>query len=571
MLIHGGVNDQSGVEPDNLWSLSLDAVPVWTQIVPQDTLRGRSYPVYVYDPVDDALLACGGGSYPLASELSLSAPLRWRAVLPASPLPSPSLHTGNAVIRDSRRDRFLIVGGSYSPVDSATWEFDPVGASTWRLRQTSNAPWTWFSDHYQQSSVYDSLGDRVIFFDGWQVWSLAAVGSVAWAPLGPPAPYEGPVIGPGAGVALDTRRNRLILSGGWKPYPHGAGYTYDGVWALSLGSEPSWSLLGTMPTTSALHAAYYDPVHDRLVVIGGFQVNDSPITRHSLGSVVWSTPADSVLRWTLLRTTSGEQPPAPPDAQAEYDPLHERFFMASDSTVWSRGVDDTGPWTRLELSSTRPSISSAIAYDQTRDQLLALFAQAPGSPDIQAWALALGPLSVSLLRASRSPGAASLTWQSVTAVGHVASVERRQEGSDWQSLGPLVFSSGGLAAFTDHDVVPQHDYSYRVSVIDGAAVWHSEPAFAPDPSSLQLTLFGARPNPALGSIVIAFSLPAAGPAQLDVFDIRGRRCLSIDVGPFGPGRHTIGLGGSASWRPGVYFARLKRGDESRTTPLVLMR
>ena len=112
---------------------------------------------------------------------------------------------------------------------------------------------------------------------------------------------------------------------------------------------------------------------------------------------------------------------------------------------------------------------------------------------------------------------------------------------------------------------------YRVSVADGPSMWHSDPILVADPASLRLALLGARPNPAVGKILLTFSLPGAGPARLEIFDICGRRCLSRDVGSFGPGKHSIPLEGSAAWRPGVYCAQLKRGGDTRTTRFVLMR
>jgi hypothetical protein len=120
MLVHGGVNAQSGVEPDDLWALSLEGAPAWTEIVTEDTLRGRSYPIDVYDPVEDRLLACGGAGYPQTSALSLSAPLRWNAVLPPCPLLTPSARSRHAVVHDTRRARFLVVGGDFSTADSAS-------------------------------------------------------------------------------------------------------------------------------------------------------------------------------------------------------------------------------------------------------------------------------------------------------------------------------------------------------------------------------------------------------------------------------------------------------------------
>ena len=580
LLVHGGINDQSGLEPDNLWALALDGTPTWSQIQTQDTLRGRSYPIDVYDPVLDALLACGGGGYPQTSELSLATPTRWSAVLPERPLPAPGPRSRHAVVHDTRRDRFVVVGGDYSSADSAMWSFDAESVSPWQPTSAPASPGGWFEQW--QATVYDSLGDRFLVFSGGntggQVYSSPATGPRVWTPLGPPAPLGPPYgsdpadVAMGASVTLDSFRNQLIVSGGWVPYPHTGDYTVSGVKALSLGPDPTWHFLGRLPQPLGAreHASYYDPVGDRLVITGGFE-RDGHLTRFLIGGQVWASPLGSELHWTQLNSTSGVLPPGPPAAHTAFDAAGGRLFIASDSTVWTRLVDDTGPWTQLEFTGDRPTMPSAIVYDSPRGQLLALFASEGGTDHIQTWALATGSLSVSLFDAHRSDRAVDLRWRSVTAFGHTATLERREESTDWAALGPIEFDVRGSGTFTDQDVRHGHDYSYRVSVLNGVATYHSPSIFIPDPSDVRLALLGTRPNPAVGELQLEFSLPGTGPAQLEVYDVRGRRCLSREVGSLGPGLHSLPLEASASLRPGVYYAKLRRGSESCVARVVLVR
>jgi hypothetical protein len=570
LLVHGGINEQSGVEPDDLWALSLDGTPAWARIDTENTLRGRSYSIDVYDPVEDRLLSCAGAGYPQASALPLSSPVRWEAVLPAEPLPSPSGRSLYAAVHDTRRDRFVIVAGGYSTADSAMWTFDASSPIPWHPVAAPRAPGvTWFE--YAYAAAYDSLDDRIILFDGWQAWSTPGDGPQSWSPLGPTLSGLNANIGMRAGVTLDSHRHRLIVTGGWIPYPHGAGYTRDEVWSLSLGDEPQWRFLGAMPVSSADHAAYYDPLRDRLVLIGGYYVNDLPRTRLLYGSTAWASPVDSMLAWTEFRSTEGVLPPGPPEAWTAYDPRLDRLFIARDSTIWTRGAEDTGPWDELDLLNTPPSVHSAIAYDPVRDQLLAPFASAPGSDRVQVWALAVGPLSVEWLGADRSAEALELRWRSVTACGRAAHVERREGAGEWLRIGPIVFDARGLGVFTDRDFREARDYSYRVSIADGpSGEWSSDAVLVADATPLQFALLGARPNPARGTIRLAFSLPAAGSARMEVFDVRGRRCYARDVGDLGPGRHVIALDESEAWRPGIYFMRLQRAGETRVARVVLM-
>ena len=571
LLVHGGINEQSGIEPDDLWAYSLEGVAAWTPIVTPDTLRGRSYPIDVYDPVADRLLACGGADYPQTAALSLAAPYRWSALLPPRPLLTPSARSGNEVLHDARRDRFVVVGGEYSSADSSMWRFDTGSLVPWQSIRAVTAPFVWSDFSYLQATVYDSLADRFTRYDSRQAWSSAAADPKTWAPLGPTAPMQGPGPCIGSGVAFDSKRNRLLVTGGLIVYPHSGDYTVGGVWALTFGTNPSWSYVGELPQEwgSAGHASYYDPVRDRLVLLGGC-FRPGRLARYRYGAAVWSTPLDSTLQWTSFNSASGTGPPAPPDAQAAFDPRLNRLYIVADSSVWTRAVATTEPWTQLEFSTTPPSVKSAIAYDPTRDQLLALFASGPGTDHVQAWAVAVGPLSVSLLETNRSADAVALAWRSVTAFGRVAEVERREESVDWMGVGPIVFGPEGAATFVDHDVHAGHDYTYRVSVIGDSAVWHSEPVLVPDPASISFALFGARPAPAVGRVRLAFSLFSIAPARLEVYDLVGRRCFARDVGPLGPGIHSVSIEESTAWSPGIYFAQLRRGSESRTTRFVLV-
>jgi hypothetical protein len=184
--------------------------------------------------------------------------------------------------------------------------------------------------------------------------------------------------------------------------------------------------------------------------------------------------------------------------------------------------------------------------------------------------MALGPIQVTSLGVRRSRQEIDLRWQSVTACGHDAGVERREETTDWARLGSVDFDPRGVGMFVDRTFEPGHDYLYRVRVVDGSSAWYSDPVRVSDPASLRLAMLGARPDPAVGTLQLVFSLPGSGPARLEIFDIRGGRCLERDVGSLGPGTHSVAFDESRSWRPGVYYARLERAGETRIARVALV-
>jgi hypothetical protein len=99
-----------------------------------------------------------------------------------------------------------------------------------------------------------------------------------------------------------------------------------------------------------------------------------------------------------------------------------------------------------------------------------------------------------------------------------------------------------------------------VSVPSGSAI-----PVGPDGRPL-LHIDGAIPNPArAGAVVLRLTLPDSAPADLEVLDVAGRRVASRAVGSLGAGRHRVTLTPAQPMRPGIYFARLRRGGVQQVT------
>ncbi len=92
------------------------------------------------------------------------------------------------------------------------------------------------------------------------------------------------------------------------------------------------------------------------------------------------------------------------------------------------------------------------------------------------------------------------------------------------------------------------------------------------PSRLGLSL---RSNPFRGSAGLVLALPAAGPATLEIFDVVGRRVMSLREAAEDAGVREVSWDGTddAGRRvaPGVYFMRLTQNGESVTSKAVLLR
>ena len=84
-------------------------------------------------------------------------------------------------------------------------------------------------------------------------------------------------------------------------------------------------------------------------------------------------------------------------------------------------------------------------------------------------------------------------------------------------------------------------------------------------------MLGARPNPAIGRLTLAFSLATREPARLELHDVAGRRVLAQELVGVGAGAHRFDLGESARFRPGIYFARLTQGGRHVSGTVVILR
>jgi hypothetical protein len=95
------------------------------------------------------------------------------------------------------------------------------------------------------------------------------------------------------------------------------------------------------------------------------------------------------------------------------------------------------------------------------------------------------------------------------------------------------------------------------------------------PARVPLTLGTGAPNPFRVSTGISFSLPAAGPAELTIYDVSGRLVRTLARGMLPAGRSSVTWDGRTAdgqrVASGVYFVRLTADGESRVRPIVRLR
>ena len=98
------------------------------------------------------------------------------------------------------------------------------------------------------------------------------------------------------------------------------------------------------------------------------------------------------------------------------------------------------------------------------------------------------------------------------------------------------------------------------------------PGGAPAPAGIALA--PPAPNPCRGAVSLAYEIPARSDVDLAVFDLQGRRVATLWSGVQEAGRHTARWeardGRGPAVPSGVYFCRLKAGEQTATRRLLVL-
>jgi len=124
--------------------------------------------------------------------------------------------------------------------------------------------------------------------------------------------------------------------------------------------------------------------------------------------------------------------------------------------------------------------------------------------------------------------------------------------------------------FVDGDVEPNKSYRYWLEAVDlsGGRETFGPAEVRPPTKPVTFALHQNVPNPTPGRTTFAFSLAAAGPAELAVYDLAGREVWRHE-GIFAGGANELQV--ALELAPGVYVYRLTAGGDGASKKMVVVK
>lgn len=346
-----------------------------------------------------------------------------------------SLHT---LVHDRVRDRLVGIEISYN--GTRTWEWDNA---TWTLAAgVTVSPRCRFP-----SAAWDPISQRTLLWNGGDLAALHtntmwAWDGTNWTPLQPalrPSPRHS------VAMATDTRRNVVVLHGGWIPHPSGGETSPNDTWEWN-GSMWTQVFVPSPPPPRGSASMTFDTERGECVLQGATFVAAAPTETWVYDGTTWQqrAPVSAALYVKSIA----------------YDTQRERTVLAgklqNGQTVTYQF--DGAAWTTLTTATpaipTFPNEGIALVHDEPRRRVVAYV-------DYRLWAFATPwPASATAFGAgcAGSGGAlqlvaANLPWLGSTMAGTLAPVAAAAvpfvafgtSNTTWGGV-PLPFALGGVGA-----------------------------------------------------------------------------------------------------------------------------
>lgn len=154
-------------------------------------------------------------------------------------------------------------------------------------------------------------------------------------------------------------------------------------------------------------------------------------------------------------------------------------------------------------------------------------------------------------------------WFIANGPGGTARVQRRTEDGVWSDQTTVYADGNGIVTFEDLDVTPGTRYRYRVGVQDeGLEVFAGETPALWIGGTEGLRMVVTRNPVTDGRLGLRMAIPGEAPAELELYDMQGRRVQSMSVPATDGLMQDVWMTPAAALAPGVYMLRLQHGGKS---------
>jgi hypothetical protein len=383
-------------------SFTIEVAPAglrWTQL-PQGTPPPRADHSAVFAAEEQALVIFGGATPDpgggvryfndvWAYDVSGGGAGSWTQIFPKGIPPSPRQQHVAVYVPEHRL--MVVHGGAPTPFDddqTALLRFGPGRfEATWiRLGALSPQP----PALPDAAAIYDPLRRRMVVVGAdftssvvgtLEVWALdlSDPGRPRWERLRGVGGDFDPAPRRAHAAVYDAVRDRMIVFGGLGRNPDGTPRFFDDVWTLGLRSATpgfaAWRRIVTSsdsPGPRVNHAAYYDPIYQRLVTTGGFSARTSGRT-NDVYALTFNTTNPCCGTWTALAPSGVvPEPRLAHTATAVLDRANERALIFGGENPRLEDTDelfelafDTGPFAPLV---SRVQFAPVAIYADGRDQ-----------------------------------------------------------------------------------------------------------------------------------------------------------------------------------------------------------
>jgi hypothetical protein len=412
LVVFGGEDGDGNLVDGNIYQIDLrQPDPAWSQWAPADLAPSPRRGLVMCDvPGSDGLVVFGGndGNGDLADACLMSyGSHEWTALDGTGDTPPPVSHALGAYDPDD--DVLLVWGGSGSDGEVRALA---LATGAWTIAPNTN--WQPAPEGHTHPTGAWTGGGQFLALDGdgnsqfYEFHYLPGSGSYWQDWRGPGAAAD---ISYGCTFVYDREDDVAFLADGLNLYDE----PVQSTWSYAFGGRKGWSntffssLTGNYNPPVSRHAAVWDQKRRRMLVFGGL---DAANARQNSVYVMQDT-LDGSYCWRQL-ATAGTPPTGRYGTAAIYDPVGDRLLVFGGSDVsgyprndlWQLSLSGTPTWSQITAAGAPGARENHTAIYDAAHRRMIVFGGVnsfAGHPGDEAWALDLASLTWTLLVPTGTP------------------------------------------------------------------------------------------------------------------------------------------------------------------------